>query len=135
MPMSPHSPTSCTRTASTTISTGHAAGPGEYEAGGADVESSFSQLRYDIHQVLVDGDAVAIYCTMRGRHTGEFMGVPPTDRLIAFRHIHIVRFEDGKGIEQLSETAKAASWQCPAQGNEEDVGRGSFGREQLLAAG
>jgi predicted ester cyclase len=60
---------------------------------------AFSDLRYDIHRVLADGDTVAIHCAMRGRHTGEFMGVPPTDRPVAFSQVHIVRFQDGKGIE------------------------------------
>jgi predicted ester cyclase len=36
---------------------------------------------------------------MTGRHIGEFMGVPPTDRPVASNQIHIVRFQDGKGIE------------------------------------
>lgn len=60
---------------------------------------AFSELRYDIHQVLVHGDTAAIYCTIRGRHTGDFMGVPATDRPIACRQVHIVRFQGGKGIE------------------------------------
>jgi predicted ester cyclase len=60
---------------------------------------AFSDLRYDIHQVLVDGDTVAIHCTMRGRHTGELVGYLPTGRPIAVRQAHFVRFADGKGIE------------------------------------
>ena len=27
------------------------------------------------------------------------MGLPPTGRRFAYRHMHIVRFADGKGIE------------------------------------
>jgi predicted ester cyclase len=42
---------------------------------------------------------VVLYCTFHGRHTGEFMGLAPTRRSFAFRQIHIVRFQDGKGIE------------------------------------
>jgi predicted ester cyclase len=60
---------------------------------------AFSDLRYDIHQVIAQDDRVAIYCTMTGRHTGEFMGVPPTNARIAVKQVHIVRFEDGLGIE------------------------------------
>ena len=36
---------------------------------------------------------------MRGRHIGEFMGVPPTQQSVASHQVHIVRFQDGKGIE------------------------------------
>jgi predicted ester cyclase len=61
---------------------------------------AFADLHYDIHQVIADGDTAVVYCTMRGRHVGEFMGVPPTQRSVAVKQVHIVRFEDGKGIEQ-----------------------------------
>ena len=60
---------------------------------------AFSDLRYEIHQVIAEGDTAVVYCTMRGRHTGEFMGVPPTNQPIAANQIHIVRFQDGKGVE------------------------------------
>lgn len=60
---------------------------------------AFSDLRYEIHQVIAEGDTAVVYCTMRGRHTGEFMGVPPTNQSIAANQIHIVRFQDGKGVE------------------------------------
>jgi len=60
---------------------------------------AFSDLCYEIHQVIAEGDTVVVHCTMRGRHTGEFMGVPPTSQPIAANQIHIVRFQDGKGIE------------------------------------
>lgn len=59
----------------------------------------FADLHYDIHQVLAQGDTAVVYCTMRGRHTGEFMGVPPTHRSVASDQVHIVRFQDGRAIE------------------------------------
>jgi predicted ester cyclase len=60
---------------------------------------AFADLRYDVHQVIAEGDTAVVYCTMRGRHIGEFMGVPPTQRSVAVEQVHIVRFQDGKGIE------------------------------------
>jgi predicted ester cyclase len=42
---------------------------------------------------------VAIFCTMTGRHTGEFMGIPATHRPVASSQAHRVRFQDGKSIE------------------------------------
>jgi predicted ester cyclase len=60
---------------------------------------AFAELHYDIHQVIAGGDTAVVYCTMRGRHIGEFMGVPPTQRSVAVQQVHIVRFQDGKGIE------------------------------------
>jgi predicted ester cyclase len=42
---------------------------------------------------------VVVHCTFSGRHTGEFMVIAPTNRPFAFRPVHIVRFQDGNGIE------------------------------------
>jgi predicted ester cyclase len=63
------------------------------------LERAFSDRRWEIHQVIGEGDTVVIHCTFSGRHTGEFMGLPPTNQPFAFRQVHIVRFEDGKGVE------------------------------------
>jgi predicted ester cyclase len=63
------------------------------------LNAAFSERRYQIHQVLAEGDSVAVYCTFSGRHTGQFMGLPPTNRPFAFRQVHIIRFQHGKGIE------------------------------------
>ena len=60
---------------------------------------AFADLRYDIHKVIAEGDIAVVYCTMHGRHVGEFMGVPPTHRSVAVEQVHIVRFQNGKGIE------------------------------------
>lgn len=59
----------------------------------------FSDLRWEIHSLVREGDMVAVYCTLYGRHTGKLMGVPPTNRPVEFRQMHLVRFQDGKSIE------------------------------------
>jgi predicted ester cyclase len=63
------------------------------------LKGAFSDRRYKIHQVIGEGDTVVVFCTFHGRHTGEFMGLAPTNLPFAFRQVHIVRFQDGKGIE------------------------------------
>jgi predicted ester cyclase len=63
------------------------------------LQAAFSDRRWEIHQVIGEGDTVVLHCTFSGRHTGTFMGMAPTDRPFAFRQIHIIRFQDGKGIE------------------------------------
>jgi predicted ester cyclase len=60
---------------------------------------AFADLRYEIHQVIAEGDTAVVYCTMRGRHVGEFMGVPPTHHCVDVEQVHIVRFQNGKSIE------------------------------------
>jgi predicted ester cyclase len=45
--------------------------------------------------VLGDGDTVAVHCTWNATHTGEFMGIPATQKRIAQQQIHVLRLEDG----------------------------------------
>ena len=62
----------------------------------------FSDQRWEIHHVLGDGDMVALHATHHGRHTGELMGIPPTNRVVAYNYVHILRFRDGKAVEHWS---------------------------------
>jgi predicted ester cyclase len=63
------------------------------------LHSVFSDLRFNIHHVIGEGDTVAVHCTLTGRHTGELMGIAPTNRPVATPMIHILRFRDGKAAE------------------------------------
>lgn len=59
----------------------------------------FSDQRWEIHNLIGDGDLVAVHATHHGRHTGELMGIPPTGREVAYDYVHIMRFRDGKAVE------------------------------------
>ncbi len=59
----------------------------------------FSDQRWEIHQVIGEGDVVVVHASHRGRHTGELMGIPPTGHEVAYEYVHIVRFRDGKVVE------------------------------------
>jgi predicted ester cyclase len=61
--------------------------------------SVFSDQRWEIHQVIGEGETVVVYCTFHARHTGNLMGIPPTNREVAQDYIHIVRFHNGKAAE------------------------------------
>ncbi len=61
--------------------------------------AAFSDRRWEIHQAIAEGDTVMLHCTFRGRHTGPFMGLAPTNRPFAYRQVHLVRFQDGRGVE------------------------------------
>jgi predicted ester cyclase len=63
------------------------------------LRSVFSDQRWEIHQVIEEGEVVVVYCTLHGRHTGDLMGIPPTNREVAQDYVHIVRFRDGKVVE------------------------------------
>ena len=64
--------------------------------------SVFSDQRWEIHQVIGEGDIVVVYCTLHGRHTGDLMGIPPTNREVAMDYVHVLRFTDGKAVEHWS---------------------------------
>jgi predicted ester cyclase len=55
----------------------------------------FSQQRWEVHRVIGEGDTVVLHATHHGRHTGELMGIAPTNREVAYQYVHIVRFRDG----------------------------------------
>jgi predicted ester cyclase len=59
----------------------------------------FSDQRWEIRQVIGEGNIVVVYCTLHARQTGEMMGVPPTNREIAMDYVHILRFQNGKAVE------------------------------------
>ena len=61
--------------------------------------SVFSEQRWEIHHVIGDGDLVALHCTHHGRHTGNLMGIPPTNRQVSYAYVHILRFRDGRAVE------------------------------------
>jgi predicted ester cyclase len=63
------------------------------------IASVFSEQRWEIHQVIGEGDTVVVYATFHGRHTGELFGIPPTGRVVAQDYVHIVRFRAGKAVE------------------------------------
>ena len=62
--------------------------------------AALSGLRVDIEQQFSVGDRVATVSTLRGVHTGDLMGTPPTGREVAFAMITISRFEDGRIAEE-----------------------------------
>jgi predicted ester cyclase len=63
------------------------------------LRGGFPDLHAEIHDQLVDDDKVVTRKTFRGTHTGEFMGIPPTGRDVAWDVIDIVRVRDGLMVE------------------------------------
>jgi predicted ester cyclase len=63
------------------------------------LNDAFSEQRWDIDDVIAEGDKVVLRCTHSGVHTGDFFGLPATGRRFAYRQMHIVRIVNGKGVE------------------------------------
>jgi len=63
------------------------------------LRGAFPDLSYDIDDAFGDGDRVALRCTVRGTHEGEFLGRAPTGRRFAVQQIHLYRVSDGRIAE------------------------------------
>ena len=59
----------------------------------------FSDQRWEIRQVIGEGEMVVVYCTLHARQTGDLMGIPATNREVAMDYVHILRFKNGKAVE------------------------------------
>ena len=63
------------------------------------LHGGLSDLRYVIEDLIGEGDRVVYRWSLRGTHTGPFMGVPPTGKSLELAGIDIFRLLDGKIIE------------------------------------
>ncbi len=63
------------------------------------LHDAFTDQRWEIHDVLAEGDKVAIRCAHSGVHTGDYFGMPATGRTFAYPQMHIIRVLQGKGVE------------------------------------
>jgi predicted ester cyclase len=59
-------------------------GPDGAHATSVWLRGAFSDLRYEIETVAVDGDQVVVRTIMRGRHTGDFVTWEPDGTISAF---------------------------------------------------
>jgi steroid delta-isomerase-like uncharacterized protein len=65
--------------------------------------AAFPDMRADIHDQVAEGDKVVTRKTFHGTHQGEFMGIPPTGKQVAFDVIDIFRIADGRIVEHWFE--------------------------------
>jgi predicted ester cyclase len=57
------------------------------------------QIRSEVHDVVADGDQVAIRATAHGVHRTDFLGVPATGRPYAMHTMHLYRAEGDRLAE------------------------------------
>jgi steroid delta-isomerase-like uncharacterized protein len=67
------------------------------------MHAAISGAESSMDRFLLDGDQVAWRWTLRGKHTGEFMGVPASDREIEVTGNDLGVIRDGKLAEVWSE--------------------------------
>jgi predicted ester cyclase len=85
------------------------AGPAALYATALWLRSAFSDLAFEIHDAVQEGDLVVVHATMSGRQTGPFVGYgpegevavvfPPLGRRFAVTQTHWFRMRDGRVAE------------------------------------
>lgn len=71
-------------------------GRAAYVDGVRAVLTGFPDYRWELQQLLVDGDTVCARLTGSGTHTGVFSGVAPTGRRVSTQELVVYRVVDGR---------------------------------------
>lgn len=62
-------------------------------------EGAFPDFRYEVEDVIAEGEKVAVRDVFRGTHEGDFMGIPATGNRVTMEAIHIYRLSGGRLAE------------------------------------
>ncbi len=87
---------------------------------------AFPDIRLTVEEIFSEGDLVAARVAFRGTHRGEFQGIPPTGKEVAFTSIEVNRVRDGKVEEHWVELDLLGLMQqlgaIPEPGHSEEAG-------------
>jgi steroid delta-isomerase-like uncharacterized protein len=64
--------------------------------------NAFPDTRFEINDLIVEGDKVAARLSASGTHKGTLMGIAPTGKRVSITGQAITRFRDGKQVESWS---------------------------------
>jgi predicted ester cyclase len=84
-------------------------GRGKYGNWMKQFRSGFSNFQCDIDELIDDGMRVAVRWTWSGTHTGNLLGIAPTNRKIEFTETHLLRFPEAGSLKI---TFPRTSWIC-----------------------
>jgi predicted ester cyclase len=103
--------------------------PAAFHATAMWLRRAFSELSWEIHEVVEQDDLVVLHCTMSGRHTGTMIAYgpdarpaqafPATGRRFATTQTHWLRIADGQVIEHWANrddlgTGAQLGWNPPS---------------------
>jgi predicted ester cyclase len=81
-------------------------GPNErsaWVAGDLELKEALTGFKMDVYDQFAEADKVVTRWSIRGRHTGTILGIPPCDREVYLSGISIDRVECGQSIEHWSD--------------------------------
>jgi predicted ester cyclase len=61
----------------------------------------FSDLKATLEDIFSDGDWVASHFKLSGKHTRDFMGMPPTGKSFEITATGMFKFQNGKVVENI----------------------------------
>jgi predicted ester cyclase len=79
---------------------GSPTGPKAFRDYYSDILSTVPDARYEVDDLIAEGDRVVVRWRLLGTHQGEFRGIAPTGRPIVLNGIAIYRVEGGKLVER-----------------------------------
>ena len=62
--------------------------------------TAFPDTHLFIEDIIAEGDNVVVRQTFQGTHKGDLMGIPPTGKQATATGISILRWANGKAVEQ-----------------------------------
>jgi predicted ester cyclase len=65
--------------------------------------SAFSYIKTNVEDQVAEGDKVASHISMHCTHTGDYQGIPPTNKRIAITYTSIAHLMDGKIFKEWAE--------------------------------
>ena len=74
-------------------------GPADYMPFYETFRGAFPDIEVIVEDTIAEGDMVAARCSVRGKHTGDHLGVAASNSPVQFTGITIVRIKDGKIAE------------------------------------
>lgn len=64
------------------------------------IRFALPDARYEVDDVVAEGDKVVVRWRLLGTHKGDFRGIAPTGRAIVLKGIAIYRLDEGKLMER-----------------------------------
>jgi predicted ester cyclase len=75
-------------------------GPKAFRAYYSAIRSALPDARYEVDDLIAEGDKVVVRWRLLGTHKGAFRGIAPTGQPITLKGIAIYRMEGGKLMER-----------------------------------
>ncbi len=63
------------------------------------LHTAFPDLRYDIEDIIAEGDKVATFVTFSATHAGPLRDLAPTGKQVSVKQSHWLRLANGKVVE------------------------------------